>query len=104
MKNLKECFDGEPPYIDFPPLRALFLIQTKGLPPLLNASKQAIEFYELCIKMGNKSEPLNFLKLFYHPFIIGLSSNQDAEDSEVRSTLQASIIQAKKLRTFLNQY
>lgn len=29
-----EMAEGEPPYIQFPPMRALFLITTRGLPAL----------------------------------------------------------------------
>ncbi len=29
-----EMAEGEPPYMEFPPLRALFLITTKGIPEL----------------------------------------------------------------------
>ncbi len=29
-----EMAEGEPPYMEFPPLRALFLITTKGIPDL----------------------------------------------------------------------
>mgnify|MGYP005875424105 CR=1 FL=1 len=36
---LVEMLEGEPPYMKFPPLRALFLITTKGIPPLQNPDK-----------------------------------------------------------------
>jgi len=41
---IMEMAEGEPPYMEFPPLRALFLITTKGIPPLQNESKWSIEF------------------------------------------------------------
>jgi len=31
---MMEMCEGQPPYIEYPPLRALFLISTKGIPPL----------------------------------------------------------------------
>lgn len=34
---LMEMAEGEPPYMEFPPLRALFLITTKGIPDLKEA-------------------------------------------------------------------
>jgi len=34
-----EMLEAEPPYLKFPPLRALFLITTKGIPPLQNPEK-----------------------------------------------------------------
>jgi len=34
-----EMLESQPPYMKFPPLRALFLITTKGIPPLQNPEK-----------------------------------------------------------------
>jgi len=34
-----EMAEGEPPYMEFPPLRALFLITTKGIPELKDTKK-----------------------------------------------------------------
>lgn len=44
--------EGEPPYMEFPPLRALFLITTKGIPPLKEPHKWSPEFtdfYNKCL-------------------------------------------------------
>jgi len=50
---LMEMVEGEPPYMEFPPLRALFLITTKGVPPLQNPndwSPELIDFYSKCLQ------------------------------------------------------
>jgi protein-serine/threonine kinase len=41
-----EMAEGEPPYMEFPPLRALFLITTKGIPPLKEPEKWTPEFQD----------------------------------------------------------
>eukprot|EP01096_Ripella_sp_DP13-Kostka_P007027 TRINITY_DN2558_c0_g2_i5.p1 TRINITY_DN2558_c0_g2~~TRINITY_DN2558_c0_g2_i5.p1 ORF type:complete len:754 (-),score=308.11 TRINITY_DN2558_c0_g2_i5:3-2264(-) len=46
-----EMIDGLPPYMDMPPLKALFTIVSKGLPPLKNAKMMSPEFrdfYKKC--------------------------------------------------------
>ena len=44
--------EGEPPYMEFPPLRALFLITTKGIPDLKkpqNWSEDFRDFLRCCL-------------------------------------------------------
>jgi len=45
-----EMAEGEPPYMDHPPLRALFLITTKGIPPLKEANKWSAEMQDFLAK------------------------------------------------------
>jgi hypothetical protein len=47
---LMEMAEGEPPYMDHPPLRALFLITTKGIPPLKEANKWSPEMQDFLAK------------------------------------------------------
>eukprot|EP01130_Rhizamoeba_saxonica_P011706 TRINITY_DN486_c3_g3_i1.p1 TRINITY_DN486_c3_g3~~TRINITY_DN486_c3_g3_i1.p1 ORF type:complete len:484 (-),score=103.57 TRINITY_DN486_c3_g3_i1:38-1447(-) len=56
---LREMLDGDPPYIDFPPLRALFLIVTKGIPPVENGnwSPELLEFYFKCLETEVELRP-----------------------------------------------
>ncbi len=42
--------EGEPPYMEYPPLRALFLITTKGIPPLKDQNKWSREFHDFLQK------------------------------------------------------
>jgi len=66
-----EMAEGEPPYMDFPPLRALFLITTKGIPPLKETdswSANLQDFVAKCLekdaeKRGNATDVLK------HPFL-----------------------------------
>lgn len=43
---LIEMAEGEPPYMEYPPLRALFLITTKGIPPLKDQNKWTRDFQD----------------------------------------------------------
>jgi len=57
---LREMIEGEPPYMEFPPLRALFLITTKGIPPLENEEKytpQLVKFYSRCLEKEVEKRP-----------------------------------------------
>jgi len=49
-----EMAEGEPPYMDFPPLRALFLITTKGIPPLKEAARWSKIFHDFVNKCLEK--------------------------------------------------
>jgi serine/threonine protein kinase len=55
-----EMAEGEPPYMEFPPLRALFLITTKGIPPLKATDKWSPEFrdfYDKCLEKDVEKRP-----------------------------------------------
>jgi len=66
-----EMAEGEPPYMEFPPLRALFLITTKGIPGLRNPdqwSEVFIDFTNKCVDIDTENRP-NSHKLLEHPFL-----------------------------------
>jgi len=68
---LMEMLEGNPPYMQFPPLRALFLITTKGIPPLQNPEKWSVELREFCsrcIEKDVESRP-ECNELLQHPFL-----------------------------------
>jgi len=66
-----EMAEGEPPYMEFPPLRALFLISTKGAPPLKDTKKWSAEFLNFldqCLEKDvNKRASAN--ELLQHSFL-----------------------------------
>jgi len=51
---IMEMAEGEPPYMEFPPLRALFLITTKGIPDLKEPEKWSKEFRDFVAKSLEK--------------------------------------------------
>jgi len=66
-----EMLEGEPPYMEFPPLRALFLITTKGVPPLKNPQAHSSElqsFLNLCLEKSPEARG-SADQLLAHPFI-----------------------------------
>lgn len=55
-----ECVEGEPPYMNQVPLRALFLIVSEGIPPFKNPesmSKEIKHLIQLCTQMDPKKRP-----------------------------------------------
>uniref|UniRef100_A0A6B2L213 Protein kinase domain-containing protein n=1 Tax=Arcella intermedia TaxID=1963864 RepID=A0A6B2L213_9EUKA len=68
---IMEMTEGEPPYMDYPPLRALFLISTKGIPPLKdesNWSPQLVNFLYKCLVVDPSERP-TAESLLEHPFM-----------------------------------
>lgn len=66
-----EMAEGEPPYMEFPPLRALFLITTKGIPGLKEPQKWSSEFQDFVAKCLEKDVDLRPTshELMKHPFL-----------------------------------
>jgi len=76
---LIEMMQGEPPYIEFPPLRALFLITTKGIPPLTNPAKWSVDlkdFLAKCLEI-NASERSGASELQKHPWLQKACTRQE---------------------------
>jgi len=79
---LMEMTEGQPPYMDFPPLRALFLISTKGIPPLKNLDKHSAElkdFLALSLKTEPEQRP-SAIDLISHPFLAKACPMNDLRD------------------------
>jgi len=57
---MMEMIEGQPPYMQFPPLRALFLRTTKGIPNLKKPDKlspELINFYAKCLEKEVENRP-----------------------------------------------
>lgn len=66
-----EMAEGEPPYIDLTPLRALFMITTKGIPPLKEPQQWSAEFRHFlaqCLQTAPSERP-SATTLLNHPFL-----------------------------------
>ena len=74
-----EMAEGEPPYMEFPPLRALFLITTKGIPDLKEPHKWSNEmqdFVAKCLDKESETRPTSE-ELLKHPFLKKACSPRD---------------------------
>jgi len=74
---IMEMAEGDPPYIDLPELKALFMICEKGLPHLkepLNWSKEMKDFLKLCIAMKPSSRPTSE-ELLSHVWLLQVSND-----------------------------
>jgi serine/threonine protein kinase len=74
-----EMADGEPPYLQEPPLRALFMIATNPPPSLKDPKKWSPQFCDF-LKQSLELEPTNRATaeaLLAHPFISTACSRQD---------------------------
>eukprot|EP00026_Physarum_polycephalum_P001858 Phypoly_transcript_01861.p1 GENE.Phypoly_transcript_01861~~Phypoly_transcript_01861.p1 ORF type:complete len:972 (+),score=266.06 Phypoly_transcript_01861:362-2917(+) len=67
----REMAEGEPPYLEFPPLRALFLLTTQGVPPIRDPQKYSKEYHDfvgLCLEKDPEKRP-DATELLKHPFL-----------------------------------
>eukprot|EP01114_Cavostelium_apophysatum_P018583 TRINITY_DN577_c0_g2_i4.p1 TRINITY_DN577_c0_g2~~TRINITY_DN577_c0_g2_i4.p1 ORF type:complete len:452 (+),score=111.48 TRINITY_DN577_c0_g2_i4:176-1357(+) len=87
-----EMMEGEPPYMDFPPLRALFMITTQGVPNLQDPHKWSDHlknFLNVCLEKNPHDRP-TAVTLLSHPFLkCACSTTEFAKIAE----------QSKKLRS-----
>jgi len=66
-----EMAEGEPPYMEYPPLRALFLITTKGIPDLKAPDSWSVEFRKfvsMCLDI-DYDKRWDTTQLLKHPFL-----------------------------------
>ncbi|CAO3594036.1 unnamed protein product [Absidia cylindrospora] len=69
--TIMEMAQGNPPYLDFPPLRAVFLIATDGVPGLDHPEQWSdvfIDFIKQCTTMDANLRP-DAEQLLKHPFL-----------------------------------
>eukprot|EP01126_Amoeba_proteus_P043111 TRINITY_DN4710_c0_g1_i10.p1 TRINITY_DN4710_c0_g1~~TRINITY_DN4710_c0_g1_i10.p1 ORF type:complete len:243 (+),score=70.09 TRINITY_DN4710_c0_g1_i10:723-1451(+) len=84
---LMEMTEGEPPYMEFPPLRALFLITTKGIPGLSDPSAWSgllQEFVSSALLVSVEKRP-TAKELLSHPFM-----NDVCEPKEITELILAA--------------
>jgi len=74
-----EMAEGEPPYMEFPPLRALFLITTKGVPPLKEPDRFSVPFRDFLNRCLEKEPEQrgDAVSLLQHPFIATACAPQE---------------------------
>jgi len=78
-----EMAEGEPPYMDFPPLRALFLITTKGIPDLKNPdlwSNEFVEFSRQCVELDIEQRPTSH-QMLQHSFLSCACDSEEWTDA-----------------------
>ncbi|CAO3652216.1 unnamed protein product [Cunninghamella echinulata] len=74
-----EMAEGDPPYVEHPPLRALFLIASNGLPPFLEPdrwSEQFKDFVKQCTTVDPEKRP-DANALLRHPFVLSVATKED---------------------------
>lgn len=67
----RELAEGEPPYVSEPPMKALFLIVSKGIPEISNKKERSPEFLDFlskCLERDPEKRP-TAAELLEHPFI-----------------------------------
>jgi len=89
-----EMAEGEPPYIDLTPLRALFMITTKGIPSLKDLSIWSTDFKHFvaqCLQLNAANRP-TATALLAHPFL-----NKAGPCSELVSLITAARQHAERM-------
>eukprot|EP01125_Pyxidicula_operculata_P013345 TRINITY_DN441_c0_g1_i2.p1 TRINITY_DN441_c0_g1~~TRINITY_DN441_c0_g1_i2.p1 ORF type:complete len:528 (+),score=93.94 TRINITY_DN441_c0_g1_i2:36-1619(+) len=76
---LMEMVEGDPPYMDLPPFRALYMIAAEGIPPIRESekwSKELIDFRDKCLSTNPDNRP-NTKQLMEHPFLKSVCDPHD---------------------------
>ncbi|KAI9244800.1 kinase-like domain-containing protein [Sporodiniella umbellata] len=76
---LMEMAQGDPPYVEYPPLRALFLIASNGLPPLSEPEHWSEEFKDFlaqCTTEDQEKRP-SANALLKHPFLSVVATTEN---------------------------
>jgi len=100
---IREMMEGEPPYMDLPSAKALFLIITKGLPELKRANKFSSELKEfLCLTLTKEADSRpDAIELIQHPFLAVSCSPKEFIPMVLKSKkLLQKEIEAKALTPF----
>jgi serine/threonine protein kinase len=74
----RELAEGEPPYVDVPPMRALYMIVSKGVPPISSQetrSPEFLDFLDSCLKM-DPAQRATAPALLAHPFMATATEEQ----------------------------
>lgn len=121
---LMEMMEGEPPYMEFPPLRALFLITTKGtavhrliayvpgIPPPANPDKwstELVDFFNKCLEKEVRLRPeadevLTVFRSYPTLFSDFLSILSSPNAAHLRSLLQSSIKPTKQRHSMYTKW
>jgi serine/threonine protein kinase len=67
----RELAEGEPPYVEVPPMRALYLIVSSGIPPISSPEKRSpelMDFLDKCLMM-DPTQRATAAQLLEHPFL-----------------------------------
>jgi len=83
-----ECVEGEPPYMDLPAIKALFIIVSEGRPEFKDPegmSEDIKDFIDICTKMRAEDRP-SASELLEHPFILDNENGEDEVKHEVLKT------------------
>lgn len=67
----RELAEGEPPFVEAPPMKALFLIVSQGIPEISNKEERSpefLDFLDLCLDTDPERRP-TATELLQHPFL-----------------------------------
>lgn len=97
---LLEMAEGDPPYVEYPPLRALFLIVSNGLPALKEPdrwSEQFKDFLSLCTTTDPNDRP-DADTLLKHPFLRSVGTTEDTIEL-IEDTRRLELLQQQEQET-----
>ncbi|KAI9316365.1 kinase-like domain-containing protein [Dichotomocladium elegans] len=92
-----EMMQGDPPYVEYPPLRAVFLIASNGLPALADPDKWSEglkDFVQLCT-MSDPDDRPDAKTLLKHTFLSSVSNTEEMV-SLVEETRRLEMLRQKE--------